>query len=299
MPAILVVDDDSVDRELAARCLDAVDAEIRYAVDGSEALEAITKQAPDLVLTDLRMPRLDGLELVEWIHSEHPLVPVILMTSKGSEQIAVKALKAGAASYVPKNDMKDTLVDTINQVLEIQEARRSKAEAACFITGSETRFELENNTDLVAGVVAYLQESLERLGYDEPLKTQIGISLMEALSNAIIHGNLEVDSALRRAGREYYQKMIEIRRNQPPYSERRVYCIAQETREKVEYVIEDEGPGFDVSLLPDPTAPENLLEVSGRGVMLICTFMDEVHYSRKGNRVTIVKMNPGNSEPAN
>jgi len=290
--AILVVDDDSVDREAATRCLEPLqDLAVSYAADGSEAVEAIARKPPDLILTDLRMPRMDGLELVEWIRSEHPLVPVVLMTAKGSEQIAVKALKAGAASYVAKTDMKHTLADTITQVLEVQEARRGKAEAVRYLSSSDTRFDLDNDPDLIAGVVGYLQDNLERLGYDETLKTHIGISLMEAIGNAMIHGNLEVDSALRRAGREHYQRMIDIRRAEEPYSLRRVRCIARETPRQVEYVVEDEGPGFDPGMLPDPTTPENLLEVTGRGIMLMSTFMDKIEFNETGNRITLAKAN--------
>lgn len=292
MRSILIVDDDSVDREAATRCLESLeDVAISYAADGAEALEVIGRKPPDLVLTDLRMPRMDGLELVEWIRAEHPLIPVVLMTSKGSELVAVKALKAGAASYVAKDDMENTLVDIIDQVLEVQEARRGKAEAVRYIASSETLFHLDNDPDLIAGVVGHLQDNLERLGYDETLKTHIGISLMEAISNAIVHGNLEVDSALRRAGREHYQRMIDIRRAEEPYCSRRVRLVARETPRSVEYVVEDEGPGFDPGTLPDPTAPENLLEVSGRGIMLMCTFMDKVEYSESGNRVTLTKAN--------
>ena len=55
------------------------------------------------------------------------------------------------------------------------------------------------------------------------------------------------------------------------------------------FVVRDEGPGFDVASLPDPTDPENLTKASGRGVILMRTLMDEVHYSTAGNTVTMIK----------
>jgi len=55
------------------------------------------------------------------------------------------------------------------------------------------------------------------------------------------------------------------------------------------FTIRDEGPGFDPSKLPDPTDPENLLKASGRGLLLIKTFMDEVTHSANGNQITMVK----------
>jgi anti-sigma regulatory factor (Ser/Thr protein kinase) len=55
------------------------------------------------------------------------------------------------------------------------------------------------------------------------------------------------------------------------------------------FVIQDEGPGFDPASLPDPTDPENLDKVSGRGLLLMRTFMDEVSYNDRGNQVTMIK----------
>ena len=59
------------------------------------------------------------------------------------------------------------------------------------------------------------------------------------------------------------------------------------------FVVRDEGPGFDPNSLPDPTDPENLLKPSGRGIMLIRTFMDAVSFNEKGNEVTMVKRHCG------
>jgi len=55
------------------------------------------------------------------------------------------------------------------------------------------------------------------------------------------------------------------------------------------FTVRDEGPGFDVAELPDPTDPENMLKPGGRGVMLIRTFMDETSYNEIGNEITMTK----------
>ena len=116
MSTILIVDDEVIDREHAERCLRKIsDVRLLFAEDGKAALELISSDCPDLVLTDLWMPEMNGLELVETLQEEYPLLPVILMTSRGNEQIAVKALKAGADSYVPKNVLKQELVNTVRQ----------------------------------------------------------------------------------------------------------------------------------------------------------------------------------------
>ena len=80
-----------------------------------------------------------------------------------------------------------------------------------------------------------------------------------------------------------------LRRAAGPDQDRRVHVYAKESRRQAVYVIRDEGPGFDPSALPDPTDPSNLEKASGRGLLLIRTFMDEVHHNEDGNQITMVK----------
>ena len=81
MPTVLVVDDSPVDRRLVGGLLaKAPNIEIVYAGDGDEALELMGKACPTVVLTDMIMPNMDGLELTAEVNKRYPLVPVILMT---------------------------------------------------------------------------------------------------------------------------------------------------------------------------------------------------------------------------
>ena len=294
MMRILIVDDSDIDRELARRLLaDIEELEISVADGGEEALEMIDRELPDVVLTDLRMPGIDGLELVERMADAYPLVPTILMTSQGNEQIAVEALHAGAANYVPKADLAFSLADTVEQTLSMVDARRSRHQVLRFLTACETRFELINDPQLINPLAAFVEEGLERLGFGgKALRAQIGVCLSEALANAMLHGNLEVDGRLRREDRDAFDRQVRERRERQPYAARRVRCEAHETVTEVRYTIADEGPGFDVDALPDPTDAANLLAVSGRGVMLMRTIMDEVSFADGGSRVTRRKRAP-------
>ena len=88
---VLVVDDSATDRRLAGGLLEkSGEWDILYAQDGSEALSQLEREFPDLVVTDLVMPGLSGLELIEAIKDQYPLIPVVLMTGKGSEEIAAE-----------------------------------------------------------------------------------------------------------------------------------------------------------------------------------------------------------------
>ena len=73
------------------------------------------KTPPDVVLTDLDMPRMNGLQLVEAIRRNYPTIPVVVMTALGSEEIAALALAKGAASYIPKAYLEHDVVITLER----------------------------------------------------------------------------------------------------------------------------------------------------------------------------------------
>jgi CheY-like chemotaxis protein len=291
MPTVLVVDDNPVDRHLAGSLLTKrTDLQAAYASNGREALAVLQESAPDLVLTDLHMPEMDGLELVMEVRKNFPLVPVILMTAFGSEEIAIQALQKGAASYVPKKNLAQDLVETVESVLGIAQANRNQQRLLECLTQTEEQFLLDNDPSLIAPLIGYLQENISRMRLcDEIGRIRVSIALQEALLNAIHHGNLEVSSELREKDDKAYQTLIEQRRREKPYRSRRIHVTARESPGEAVYIVRDEGPGFDPSKLPDPTDPSNLDRVAGRGLLLIRTFMDKVHHNESGNQITMVK----------
>lgn len=302
MTTILVVDDSALDRRLAGGLLTKQAGwDVVYAADGREALAAIEDHIPDLILTDLQMPHVNGLELVAAVKRDYRLIPVILMTAQGSEEIAVQALQQGAASYVPKKRLAKDLVATVEQVLSTSSHDRSEARlTARRLVRQESSFILENDLALIASLVNYLQQDMERARlYDETDRLRLGIALDEALLNAYYHGNLEIDSSLREQSQRDYFELASKRSKELPYRDRRIYVDARMTRDEIVYVVRDDGPGFDPQQLPDPTDPNNLDRPCGRGVLLMRTFMDEVTYNETGNQVTLIKRRARTSDNGN
>ncbi|MSR58944.1 MAG: response regulator [Planctomycetaceae bacterium] len=298
MPTVLVVDDSATDRRLAVGLLQkAPDFIVLQATDGREALEQLELHLPDLVLTDLQMPNMNGLELVAEVKEQYPLVPIILMTSQGSEEIAVQALQKGASSYVPKRSLAAELLDVIDRVLSASQEVRGRARLIGRLTRFEYAFNLENDLSLVCAVSSYLREEAQRLRIcagSECLR--LGVALEEALLNAFYHGNLEISSELREQDHRAYHDLAAQRCQESPYKDRRIHVSVKIRSSQATYAIRDEGSGFDPSTLPDPTDPANLDRPCGRGLLLMRTFMDNVIYNDKGNEVTLFKERDENVE---
>ena len=126
-PKLLIVDDSPVDLHFARQCVAAEGCEIIFAANGREALEIIAQNRPDVVLTGLQMPEINGLELILRIKELAPDIPVMLMTAHGSEEVVLQVLKAGAASYIPKRHLQRDLPQALRNVLSALEAQRRRA----------------------------------------------------------------------------------------------------------------------------------------------------------------------------
>lgn len=294
MTHILIVDDSPIEQKLAGRLVEAEpEWNAVYANNGQIALEKMEHESIDLIVSDLRMPNMSGLELLQEVRDRYPSVPVIVMTSRGSEESAARALNEGAAGYIPKRQLSAELVSAINHVLLASQKQASYDALLGSMTRHEVKFELKNDRALVPPAVSYLQQCALEMGIcDDRDRTRLGVALEEALLNAVIHGNLEVGSELRGHDDEAYERLIALRQQTPKFKQRRVTVHAIFENDIGKFIIRDQGPGFNPELLPDPTDPENLLKASGRGVMLMRAFMGSIEYNDRGNEVTLTKAKP-------
>lgn len=303
MTDILVVEDNSSDCELIDVQLQAeLDASLHFAESAERALEVIETLRPDLLLADLQLPGMSGLDLVRLVRVSYPAIPVVLMTGYGSEMIAVQALQAGAANYVPKSEMKQTLASTVKEVLALVAASRTHTRLVDFVDGCDFDFTLDNDPEKVPAVVDLIQQMMRGLDVcDELNRVRVAVALEEALLNAIYHGNLEIPKEeIQQASTNLLDcnslPLAEERRKEAPYAGRKVWLRAEISRQEARFVVRDEGRGFDRNSLPDPSFPGALEELPNRGILLMESFMDEVSFDEYGRTVTFIKKSDGKQD---
>ena len=139
MPLLLIVDDDRSHRLMLATLMEEWGYRIREAEDGQQALQIVRIKPVDLILMDMRMPKMDGIEATKAIHGHNPAIPIIVVTAYSSVPTAVEALKSGALDYVTKPIDFEALKVVLERALEHtrlkEENRNLRSLLARFQTG--------------------------------------------------------------------------------------------------------------------------------------------------------------------
>ena len=148
---LLLVEDDEVFLRPLLRTLELKGYEVLPVQSGEEALEAVKAEDVDLVLTDRRLPGMDGVELVRQIKTEHPDLAVVVMTAYGTIESAVEAMRLGAEDYLVKPFEAAELLLVIRRAIEFQELKSANRRT---IRRNQERFTFSNIVAASAGMQA-------------------------------------------------------------------------------------------------------------------------------------------------
>jgi two-component system response regulator AtoC len=127
MSRVLVIDDDASLRFTLEAVLSDAGLVVETCDGGTSGLAAFEARGADVVLTDLAMPEMDGMQVLERMRANDPSVPVLMLTAHGSERVAVAAMKAGAFDYIPKPFDPDELVLAVRRACEWRDLRLQNA----------------------------------------------------------------------------------------------------------------------------------------------------------------------------
>jgi len=136
-PAVLIVDDEQTIRSIVSRTLSKSGCECTEAPDGTEALRLANKHVFDVVLTDLKMPNMGGIALIEWLRRTHPSLPIIIMTGFADVQSARKALRMNVSDYLVKPF--ESLAEVQNAVTRAIEESSARADTDVLVSEFQQR----------------------------------------------------------------------------------------------------------------------------------------------------------------
>ena len=273
-PHLLVVEDDDLMRDVLHRFLQMKGYQVSLRQDGKSALATFRDGGFDLVLSDVAMPGMDGMQLLKAVKEHNPRIPVILISGHGDVDMVVQALKAGAENFLAKPLSMERLARVVDQALELSMIHpEGRHPFPCFRQLSQ--LSVPSRNEYIHEVVFQISRSAAAVGFARrDLNNNLKLALVEAITNAMEHGN-KWDPQLR----------VEVEARVSP--------------EMLEVVISDQGQGFDPGSLPDPTSPEQLLCERGRGIFLMRSILDQVEVVPPGNRVILRKFrSPGDEQAA-
>ena len=273
MSRILVVDDDRVTRHVLTRVLTDAGFETNVAEDGVEALDALRNQRFDLLLLDVWMPRMSGLDVLAKLRSRKDRPRVVVMTSDDTPETMLSAVRDQAFMYVHKPIEPPALLEKVRAALTAPEPARIEVVSA--------------RPDWVELVVPCTHEAAERIhAVMEQLDTKLAPRTREKLAYAF---------------RELLTNAIEWGGKLDPTRKVRIACLR--TKRIVMFRIADPGPGFNIDELPHaaigqpPEDPIKHMEVraekgirpGGFGLLMVRNSVDELIYNEKRNEVVFVK----------
>lgn len=125
MPRILIVDDDKGVLSMLTVLLESEEYQVVSTADGKTARDLFLSEDFDLLISDIRMSPMDGMELLRAAHDERPAMSVIMLTAYGQVETAIEALQLGAFDYIQKPCKADELLDTVRRALECHDYMKS------------------------------------------------------------------------------------------------------------------------------------------------------------------------------
>jgi len=295
----LIVEDDPASLIYLNDSAVSLGHETQTSTDGALGLETFKNFKPDLVLSDIKMPNMDGMQLLKAIKELDAGVIFVMLTAFGSEEYAIKALHLGANNYLHKPIRHTTLIPLLQKYENVIKDRTIESDILGMIIRREFIMKFDNRIDLVPKIVDFL--ILETgIALKPENKLSIRLGLFELLVNAIEHGNLDITYQEKTEALEKESNQLNLLYNErlsnPLLYQKKVTVEFKMDKTYCEWIISDEGKGFKwQEVLSDDIEGQNLL-THGRGIFLSRLQFDELEYIGRGNVIRVKKLTRNLSE---
>lgn len=288
---VLVVDDEPSLHAMVLRFLSMNHYEAQSASSGKEALQMIEDEEFQIVLTDIKMPEMNGITLMKMAKAIKPELLFIVMTGFGSLDSAIEAMKLGAINFIKKPINMVELVKTMKRAEALLVPRNFNIHVQRYIRREEgsiemSALEVSQNTEYLS---AFFAAKLEGYGFSPAEIDNIRMALFESLNNSIEHGSLQLNKAFKQQDEmERYQDFLSERDEllkDPLLGGKKIQIGFEFSESRFSLQVSDTGSGFDTKDLMGKIRGEEAVADSSRGLFLIDHLADEVSFNEKGNEI--------------
>ena len=260
---ILIVDDEADVRETLSEMIENLGYQVIVAQNGLEALDMTKTEKVDLIITDLSMPRMNGLELIVKSKGIHPNIPIAVISAFGNVENTTYALTRGAFSFIAKPFKMSEIKELIRKGKQLRELSLGTYALMEWVR-SQTDMAFPSRPRLFPSAIFFAVKECQWRGIEDEARLEnVAICLEELLGNAYLHGN---------------QKD----------KDKRIKVKMTFDAEKFVLSVEDEGEGFDGESYLKEISKEQASIPEKRGLFIVDLLTDELRFSKKGNEVTAV-----------
>ncbi len=260
---ILVVDDEEDVRGTLSEMIEGLDYQVIAAENGKEALERIKTEKIDLIITDLSMPKMNGLELIVNSKQINPNIPIAVISAFGNVENTTYALTRGAFSFIAKPFKISQIKELIRKGKQLRELSLGTYALMEWVK-SQTEMVFPSQLDLFPSAILFALKECQWRGIEDDARLEnVAICLEELLNNAFVHGN-----------RKDKNKRIKVK-------------MAFDA-EKFVLSVKDEGDGFDGENYLEKIREEQVSMPEKRGLFIVDLLMDDLRFSKKGSEATAV-----------
>ncbi|NCN08625.1 MAG: response regulator [Leptospira sp.] len=288
---ILFVDDEPSIRELFEISF-SDDYELVLADNGQSAYEICMDQKIDLIITDISLPKLSGVEFIRKLKDSQKFIPFIIITGNSNIDLAIDTFRMGAVDFFLKPFRIDNLREVIEKAKMVHVDKRAHVPSDDFVHETENSLYLLNpkirEINQYVSYIAGRLDALPNVGNEDLIA--IKVSLYELISNAIEHGTAGIDYSQKKEFLEHSGDYFNLVDNKCLETKKKIRVTTFYKNKSIEIEVEDEGLGFDLKNIPDPIKNPSYNLYSGRGIFLTKLNVDDIKYNDIGNIVRITRL---------
>jgi len=291
---ILIVDDNVKNANHLTQVLQDPDFYLEPAYSGRDALQKLSVKDFDIIVCDIQMPEMSGLELLSHIRHSYDDLAFILMTEEMQQDYLIEAIRLGASDFVRKPVDRIQLLKSIRLQINKRKDVLDYLKVSGCVSQAEIKLDLPpamfQQVDFIKIFTMFFRQNLN---ISTKIVNELLLCMEEMLYNAFIHGTMGLKQHERTICYDSYKKLIQHKLQLPEIACKKIHLLLKvdQEQDKIIFEVEDEGEGFDYGLWLERLKTNQGIQLDeyGRGISIIYHLTDKVSFDKNGRFIRIEK----------